>query len=147
MPDTDTPPIKRPVAVTVIAWVSIAFGIFFLLIYGLAAFVFLSNAGGEAPADMNPTTFLGWSMPPAAYWTLVLAVPIVLIIDGIFLLRGHNWARMLAVIWYAFCLLSLIYTYGLNLMTGIQSAICLLVIFFLNTNRAIAYFMQRANRP
>lgn len=146
MPDTEAPAIQRPVAITIIAWVSIGFGIFFALIYALAAFVYLSNAGDQVATDVSPTAFLGWSIPPAAYWTLVLAVPVVLIIDSIFLLRGHNWARMLATIWWAFCLLSLIYTYGLNVLTGIQAAVCLLVIFFLNTNRAIAYFNQRGAR-
>lgn len=142
MPDTEAPAIQCPVAVTIIAWVSIGFGIFFALIYGLAAFVLLTSPADQTSANLNPTAFLGWSIPPAAYWTLVLAVPVVLIIDGIFLLRGRNWARLLATIWWAFCLLSLIYTYGLNVMTGIQGAVCLLVIYFLNTNRAIEFFRK-----
>lgn len=143
MPAMESQTLKRPVAVTIIAWVSIGFGIFFALIYGLAAFVFFTSPADPSLTDMNPTTFLGWSMPLAAYWTLVLAVPVVLIIDGIFLLRGRNWARLLATVWWAFCLLSLIYTYGLNVISGIQAAVCLLIIFFLNTRRAIAYFRHQ----
>lgn len=132
--------IRRPVAVTIIAWVSIAFGVFFLLAYGLAAFLFLASSAEPSAADMNPTSFLGWSMSPAIYWTLVFIVPIFLVVDGIFLLKGHNWARMLGVIWWAFALLSLLYTYGMSTLVGIQALICLLVIFFLNTGAAISYF-------
>jgi hypothetical protein len=128
------------VAVSIVAWVSIAFGLFFFLAYGLAGYLFLANPAPQPAEAINPTSFLGWSMPAAAYWSLVLAVPLVLLIDGVFLLKGHNWARMLAVIWWAFCLLSLIYTYGLNLITGIQAAICLALIFFLNTSRATMFF-------
>lgn len=67
MPGSEAPANQCPVAVTIIAWVSIGFGIFFALIY----------------------------------------------------------------------------TYGLNVMTGIQGAVCLLVIYFLNTNRAIEFFKSR----
>ena len=81
-------------------------------------------------------------MPPALYWALVFAVPVFLVIDGIFLLKGHNWARMLAVVWWAFALLSLLYTYAINLMTAIQALICLAVIFFLNTRAAVSFFRK-----
>ena len=144
MPENEAQVIPRPVAVTIIAWVSIGFGIFFALIYGLAAFVFFASSAEPGLADMSPTTFLGWSMPVAAYWTLVLVVPVILIIDGIFLLKGHNWARMLASIWWAFCVLSLVYTYGLNVITGIQAAVCLLIVFFLNTRNAMVFFRKAA---
>lgn len=71
MPDTEAPAIQRPVAVTIIAWLSIGFGIFF----------------------------------------------------------------------------SLIYTYGLTVITGIQAAICHLVILFLNTSQAIAFFRKPGAEP
>ena len=78
-----------------------------------------------------------------------MAVPVILMIDWVFLLKGRNWARMLAVFWWTFSFLSLIYTYGLNTMTGIQTAFCLLLIFFLNTKSAVIFFkgsgLPRAN--
>lgn len=132
--------VRRPVAVTIIAWVSIAFGVFFLLAFGLAAYLFLASPASPSAGEMNPTAFLGWSIPQSVYWALVFIVPIFLVVDGIFLLKGHNWARMLGVIWWAFALLSLVYTYGMSTLVGIQALICLLVIFFLNTGAAVSFF-------
>lgn len=133
---------QRPVFVTIIAWVSIAFGIFFLLAYGLAAYLFLASPVEPSAGELNPTSFLGWSMAPAVYWTLVLVIPFFLVVDGVFLLKGHNWARLAAVVWWTFALLSLVYTYGMSLLAGIQALICVLVIFFLNTRSAVAFFRR-----
>lgn len=138
--------IGRPLAVTIIAWVSIAFGTFFMLAYGLAAYLFLASPAAPSEERISPTIFLGWSLDPAVYWTLVLAVPIFLVVDGIFLLKGRNWARLAAVIWWAFALLSLVYSYGLSPFVAAQALLCLLVVFFLHTRPAIQYF-KAAPRP
>lgn len=130
----------RPVAVTIIAWMSIALGVFFLITYGLTGYIFLNSPAMQSGQDFNPGAFLGWSVSVPVYWALVMSVPLVLIIDGMFLLRGRNWARMLAVFWWTFSFLSLLYTYGFNTITGTQVAFCLLVIFFLNTRKAVAFF-------
>jgi hypothetical protein len=140
MPDPDSSAARRPVAVPIIAGISIALGLFFLLTYGLAGYLFLKSSAMQSGQEFNPGAFLGWSVSVPVYWTLVFLVPLVLVIDGVFLLKGHNWARMLAVFWWTFSFLSLIYTYGLSIMTGIQAAFCLLVIFFLNTRAAVIFF-------
>ncbi len=133
-------PARRPVTIGIVAWLSIAFGIFTLLTYGLSGYLLMVNPAVQNGQDLNPGAFLGWSVSPEIFWVLVMLVPIVLIADGIFLLRGRNWARMLAIFWWIFSFLSLLYTYGINTMTAIQTAFCLLVIYFLNTRAAVAFF-------
>lgn len=130
----------RPLPVSIIAGISIALGLFFLLTYGFSGYLFLNSPDVQSGQPFSPGAFLGWSVSVPVYWTLVFAVPTVLVIDGIFLLLGHNWARMLAVFWWTFSFLSLLYTYGLNGVTGTQVAFCLLVIFFLNTRAAVKFF-------
>ncbi|MGH9490268.1 MAG: hypothetical protein ACRD17_07120 [Terriglobales bacterium] len=70
--------VRRPLAVTVIGWLYIVIGggTFLLQFPGL-----LRGAGDS-----------GW----------VELVEALAILAGIFLLRGHNWARWLAVAWLAF---------------------------------------------
>lgn len=144
-PCVGTQIIRRPLSVTIIAWLSIGFGAFFLLAYGVAAFVFLSNPASPSGESLSPTVFLGWSLAPAVYWALVFITPLFLVVDGIALIRGHNWARMAAVIWWGFALLSLLYTYGLNGLVVVQAVLCLLVILFLNTRSAVTWFKQPAS--
>lgn len=134
---------RRPVAVGVVAWVSIGFGTFFFLAYALAAAIYFSRPTTPGSGDHEPTAFLGWNLPLPIFWTLALAIPLLLIVDGLGLLKGKNWARLLGTLWWTFCLLSLVYTYGLNIVTGIQAGICLLTIFFLNTTSARTFFKQQ----
>lgn len=53
MPDPVVEAVMRPVAVTIIAWVSIAFGVFFLLAYGLAAYLFLASPASPSAGEIN----------------------------------------------------------------------------------------------
>jgi hypothetical protein len=131
---------SRPLPISIIAVTTIALGIFFLVTYGFSGYLFLNNPGVEAGQAYRDGAFLGWSVSVPVYWSLVFAVPAVLVMDGVFLFRGHNWARMLAVFWWTFSSLSLLYTNGINSMTSTYVAFCLLVIFFLNTRLAVIFF-------
>ena len=144
MPEAELPHGARPLAVTIIAWVSIGFGVLFALVYGLVAFVLVTAPGEENL--QNPSVLLGWNLPAGVYWTLALAAPLVLLGSGAFMLKGHNWARLLAMTWYAFCLISLFYTYGLHLLTGIQIAVCLLIILQLSTGPAVEFFKTEGSK-
>jgi hypothetical protein len=72
---------KRPLSVTIVAWVYIAVGV--------AGFVFYFT---EFPANS--------ALQSEAL--LVESVRFLAIVGGVFLLRGQNWARWLAVAWMAF---------------------------------------------
>jgi hypothetical protein len=71
---------KRPLSVTVIAWVFVAAGV-----VGLA---------------YHATEFkMARPFENDAVW--VCLVRLLAIVAGAFLLRGHNWARWLAIVWMA----------------------------------------------
>jgi hypothetical protein len=69
---------KRPLAITVVAWLFIAIGVL--------GFVF------HLP--------LHRAFHPDDLWPLILEL--ILLADGVFLLRGANWARWLFLAWMSF---------------------------------------------
>jgi len=72
---------KRPVSITVIACVYILVGA-----VGFAAQVTEFKLHGPIQGD----------------FVLVEFVRLIAVVSGIFMLRGHNWARWLALAWIAF---------------------------------------------
>jgi hypothetical protein len=72
---------KRPLAVTIIAWVYIAVG----------TIGFAAHSGGLRARD-----WLAYDN------VLIEVVEIVAVVAGVFTLRGRNWARWLTVAWIAF---------------------------------------------
>ena len=71
----------RPLAVTIIGWIYILMGVVTFL------YPFADLKG------MNP------SQPD---FILVEGVRVVAVVSGVYLLRGHNWARWTALAWMAF---------------------------------------------
>ncbi|MGC1618403.1 MAG: hypothetical protein WA765_07935 [Candidatus Acidiferrum sp.] len=72
---------KRPLSVTIIAWVYIAVGV--------AGFVFyFTQLHGASAFQLDGL--------------LVELVRFLAIVAGIFMLRGRNWARWLAIVWIVF---------------------------------------------
>ena len=117
MPNAHSKIVKRPLAVTIIAWVYIAAGVI-----GLA---------------YHATEFkMARPFENDAAW--VCSVRLLAIVAGAFLLRGQNWARWLSIGWMAWHVgLS-----GFHELSGlIVHALLLVVIaFFLFRRRASAYF-------
>ena len=72
---------KRPLTVTIIGWIFIAAGV-----VGLAHHL----------TEIKPHQ----PFPFENVWILLLSV--VAIVSGVFILRGSNWARWLALAWIAF---------------------------------------------
>jgi hypothetical protein len=77
---------QRPRPLTIISWFFIFFGSIALL-YGLLPF-------GEITLAQRVAELKG-------HWMVHLA-RILQIVAGVFMLRGHNWARWLLVVWIAF---------------------------------------------
>jgi hypothetical protein len=69
---------KRPISVTLLAAVYILTGIGGLIVHGREILA------------LRPET------------PLVVSVELIAVLAGIFMLRGHNWARWLALAWIAF---------------------------------------------
>src|SRR5581483_9721081 len=72
---------KRPISVTIVSWVYILAGV-----VGIAAHI----------------TELDLRHPFANDAVLALIVRLLAIIAGVFMLRGANWARWLAIVWIAY---------------------------------------------
>lgn len=115
--------------VTILGWLNIASGVLFLVI-GAFIFLLLTGVGavsGEAEAFAIMSlvgSFVGFMM-------LLLALPSVL--AGFGLLKGYNWARILAIILAVF-----------NLMNfPLGTAVGLYTFYVLFQNEANAYFAPR----
>ena len=78
------PMLKRPLSVTIISWVLIA--------SGLAGIIYHLSELRPAFQPGGPTAHYSEIL-------LVLLVRVAAIVCGIFMLRGSNWARWLAIAW------------------------------------------------
>ena len=72
--------------------------------------------------------------------TLVEAVRLTAVVSGIYMLRGKNWARWLAVAWIGFhVILSAFHTI---LQLGIHIVFCAILVYFLFRPTATRYFRR-----
>jgi len=70
---------------------------------------------------------------------------LVALLSGVFLLRGRNWARWLAVAWMLFHVILSAFEPGRGLL--IHSIICILIIWALFYPAANRYFRQQPAAP
>ena len=113
---------KRPLEVTIVAWVYIASGMIGLAYHSTEFQI-------EHPFEND------------AAW--VCLVRLLAIVAGAFLLRGHNWARWLALVWMAWHVyLSVFHPLSELIVHGV---LLVVIAFFLFRPRASAYF--RAAKP
>jgi hypothetical protein len=115
----------RPLSITIISWVFIIFGAI-ALISGLLPLMSATTA--QRVADFK------------SHWMVHLS-RLAQIVGGLFMLRGHNWARWLMVAWIAFHIVvgALHSVVQLAVHVGIFSVI----LFFLFRRPASAYFTGR----
>ena len=107
---------KRPRSITVISWIFIAFG-------GAAVAGSLLALAGAA--DFK------------AHW-MILAVRILALVSGVFMLYGFNWARWLLVVWLAYhVILSILHS---PLEVLMHSLFLVVALGFLFRPPASAYF-------
>jgi len=114
---------KRPLLVTIIGWI--------FIVVGSVGFVYhtIPLLRGRA-VDMGP----GGTVD-----TLVISfVRILAIVAGVFLLRGHNWARWLCVAWAAFHVLVSLWHSPFELVMHI--VVLLVVVYILFRRTSSEYF-------
>lgn len=70
---------------------------------------------------------------------------LVAVLSGLFLLRGHNWARWLAVAWMIFHVILSAFEPGRGLL--VHSVICILIIWALFHPTANQYFRHQSAAP
>ena len=111
------PGAQRPLSVTIIACLYIATGVI-----GFASALIALKAEHPFPDDI----------------VLVELVRLIAIVCGVFMLRGHNWARWLALAWIAYhVVLS-----GFHSLSGLamHSLLCAVFAYFLFRSQATRYF-------
>jgi len=108
---------KRPLSVTIIAWVFVAAGV-----VGLAYHATEFKTARPFEND--------------AVW--VCLVRLLAIVAGAFLLRGHNWARWLSIVWMAWHVgLSVFHPWSELI---VHASLLVVIACFLFRPRASAYF-------
>ena len=111
---------RRPRSITVISW--------FFLIFGSIALI-----SGLVPiSNLSLEQLKG-------HWMVHLS-RLLSIVAGLFMLRGHNWARWLLVAWIAFHIVLSALHSALQLL--IHAAIFSVILFFLFRRPASAYFSE-----
>ncbi|MGA2777154.1 MAG: hypothetical protein ABSF94_06325 [Steroidobacteraceae bacterium] len=73
-------------------------------------------------------------------WIWIAVTEVVAIICGVFLLRGHNWARWLASAWMAF---HVVISFGELGQVVIHSLFLVLIVWCLFRADASRFFMRR----
>ena len=109
--------IRRPLSVTIIAWL-------FILAGSVGVAYHATDFRSKAPFDHAS----------------VCLVRVIAIIAGVYLLRGRNWARWVLVLWLAYhVLLAAFHTVG-----GVVMHVILLAVigYFLFRANASAYFQK-----
>lgn len=110
----------RPLAVTVLAWLYIAVG----------------SAG-----LVRHFPDLGAGRAASSEWIWIEPTELLAVIAGIFLLRGRNWARWLAVAWMAF---HVAISFGAAGQLIIHGAFCAVIVWLLFRDEAARYFRASA---
>jgi hypothetical protein len=99
--------VRRPFAITVLSWIYIVVGAAGLAVHGRDSF--------RSPHFED-------------IW--ILALELLAVVAGVFMLRGHNWARWLTVIWIGFhVVISLLNGYQQVLVHGIIFAGIAILLF------------------
>lgn len=113
---------KRPLSVTIIGWVYIA--------VGAIGFAYHSTEFSQLPSFQFDIV-----------WVELLRL--LAIVCGVYMLRGHNWARWLALVWVGYhVIVSAFHTLPELAIHVVFSAI---LTYFLTRSTATRYF--RAARP
>jgi hypothetical protein len=124
---------KRPRPITVISWIFIAFGSIALLT-GLLPNV--NTTAAQRLAELKGPWFVHG---------IVHVSRMVMVLSGVFMLYGFNWARWLLVAWLAFHVIISVLHSPFQLL--VHSLLFAVVVFFLFRPPASAYFRGTRAKP
>lgn len=123
---------KRPLSLTIIAWLLIVFSLL-----GLAS-VFIVGSNPEAMKMMEQMPV---SLEFQKAWTAVGTIINLAVAYGI--LKGQPWSRVLYAVWGAIGVVVGFYITPMNLVAMLGLIIFIVVCAFLFTNRANEWFSAR----
>lgn len=122
---------SRPLSVAIIGWVLLVFGLY-LLIVNLLTF---NNSEIKDMMANSP-------MPMALQYALMYCGTLILIISGIGILKGKNWARWLYTIWGIIGIIISVVTTPINMMMIPGVLFFLIIVFFLFRRKANEFFSK-----
>jgi hypothetical protein len=114
---------KRPLSITVISWIFIAFGGIALLISMLPR----TDSSAANRIAENPFEF--WLTP---------VIQVLALISGVFMLYGLNWARWLLVVWAVYHIILSALHSSLELL--VHSLLFAVILYLVFRPQASAYF-------
>ena len=129
----------RPLPVTIISIAAISIGIYTLAIKLLV----IGNPEAhklfvEFTSAMNTTALV--KLPVEFHLAHAFTGSIVWIISGLFMLKGKNWARLLALLWGLGVLILTLLVVQLSLPFYLKLGTWLLMLYFLTRERCTRYF-------
>ena len=133
----------RPISVTIISIVAIIVGMYTLAIKLLV----VTNPDSykvfvEFAAAMSAHAWL--QLPVAFHLAHAFTGSVVWIVSGLFMLRGKNWARVLALLWGLSVLILTLLVAHFSLPFYLKLASWLLMLYFLTRERCSHYFRGTA---
>jgi hypothetical protein len=125
---------KRPLSITVISWIFIAFGVIAIISILLPLFTAEGIQRLAALKARNPLEF--WLAP---------VIRLLAGLSGLFMLYGFNWARWLLVAWMGYHIILSIFHSPFQLLMHIL--IFAVLLYFLFRPLASAYFRGTKVEP
>jgi hypothetical protein len=114
---------KRPLSITVISWIFMAFG-------GIALSISLLPLVDSSAANrIAEHRFEFWLSP---------IIQLLALISGVFMLYGFNWARWLLVVWVGYHIILSALHSPLELL--VHTLLFAVVLYFIFRSQASAYF-------
>ncbi len=130
---------RRPLSVAVVAVL--------MVIYGLASLLpkillLTSREVRDTASDLTAAMTAGGllSLPLGLQIAMGFVASFVLILAGVFVWRGRDWARWLVAFWMAFSLLLYVLQTGLTWLVAIKLPVFVLVLFLLFRPQATDHF-------
>jgi hypothetical protein len=122
---------ERPTSVTVIAWILIILGGISII----TSTISLNNPMAKELMAKSP-------IPVSAQIIMMYAGLLVSIVSGIGMLKGHNWARLLYVIWGAIGFVISLLTSPIKVALIPGFVVFVIIVFFLFRPIAQQYFTE-----
>lgn len=123
---------KRPISVSVIAWILVVMG-------GISLITLTAMINDPTAQELMSAT----PIPLHLQYGLAYAGLVVMIVSGIAMLKGCNWARYLYAIWVGAGLAVGIVISPVRAVLIPQIVIFAIVVFFLFRPAATSYFLQK----
>ncbi len=130
---------RRPLSIAILAVVMVLYGLFTLF---LKILLLTSQELYDASADLTATMTAGGllTLPLGLQIAISFVASLVVILAGVFVWRGRNWARWAVALWMIFSLVLYFLQTGITWLPVIKLPLFVLVLFLLFRPRVANHF-------